>query len=143
MVGAIVVAAAIAAGSGDGAVLTSVAAAGVVARTKAVVDYAARAVAKNRNFTGDLRRAWQHMAQAGELRRTRAFAAAARHALRARELGRRAIVANGWKLKRAFMRETSFEKTIMTGVGIGELDRAVDEIAVREELSEQPTRSIH
>lgn len=107
---------------------------GVLVRAKAVVDYAARAVSKNRNFTGDLRRSWQHLFRAGERRRSGDFEGAARHAIRARELGRRAIVANGWKLKRAFMRDTHFEKSVMSGVSVGELDRAVYEVSVREEF---------
>lgn len=113
---------------------------GAVARTKAVVDYAARAVAKNRNFTGDLRRAWQHMARVGERRRAGDNVAALRHAMRARELGCRAIVANGWKLKRAFTRESETEKSVLSGVAVGELDRTVDEIAVREEFLLEPRR---
>jgi hypothetical protein len=132
---AICVAAAFAAAPSGGAVVRAAMADGAMVRARVVVDYAARAVAKNRNFTGDLRRAWQHMARAGALRRAGDLAASMRHAIRARDLGRRAIVANGWKLKRAFARESVIEKTLMAGVAVGELDRAVDEIVVSEELS--------
>ena len=128
------VAAVLAVGAGGESGIRASVADGAFARAKAVVDHAARAVAKSRNFTGDLRRAWQHIEHARALRRRGDLAASMRHAIRAREFGRRAIVANGWKLKRAFMRESDIEKSLMTGVAVGELDRAVDEIAVREEF---------